>query len=198
MIEGDEVCDDGDANALEPGACAPNCSTIIETKILKGSAAIDDTNFGPNPVAFADSLCAIGYAAMFVYGNERVATTVAWQSVGSVDWPIQPYTAYVNNMGKLIWVTDDTRLLAVRNGQKQAPINPLYQCNPCIASYMVSGMAANGTNALSNTCDGWTSTDPNASFSVGDYFTFDTATMERACSADLPPIPSVGFLCVEQ
>jgi hypothetical protein len=197
MVEGEEVCDDGPMPELMPGACAPDCSKVIDVKHAVLGNWIVSTNFGNNPVAYADSTCPIGYNAMFAYGNLRVATTGAWQTVDAVDWPIQRYTAYVNNQDELLWVTDDTRMLAIRDGQKQSPLNPLYTCDPiCIDQRMVNGMADDGTTAVSDNCNGWTSTDGNLNFSVGEFFGFDLNDSLVACAADTAG--SQRFLCIEQ
>jgi hypothetical protein len=67
----DEACDDGDDNALELGACAPDCSRIIEAKQIELSTLIDNGQFGANPVTFADGHCAAGYKAMFAAGQAQ-------------------------------------------------------------------------------------------------------------------------------
>src|SRR5690606_17119003 len=104
---------------LAPDACAPDCSTIIDTKIIKTSSNISAAGFQLNPIAYADSRCEVGYKAMFAFGNQRVGTTVPWQTVNSVDWPVKPYTAYVNTNNDLLWVTDDVALIAIRDGAHQ-------------------------------------------------------------------------------
>lgn len=197
VVEDGEVCDDGPMPELMPGACAPDCSKVIDVKHIFKNGLIENSDLGPNPVAAADSLCPIGHKAMFVYGNVRVATTVPWQSVGSVDWPIQPYTAYVNNQEELIWVTDEVRLLAVRDGQQQPPIHPLFPCEPCIEGRMVSGMAPDGTNLLTDTCDGWTSTNPAVSFAYGSFIALTSVIGSAPCSDQLDFLPGQGVLCVE-
>jgi hypothetical protein len=67
---GGEGCDDGDGNnVLEIGACAPDCSRVIEEKVITGGNFImGGGDFGNNPVAFADSTCEPGFAALFA-GN---------------------------------------------------------------------------------------------------------------------------------
>jgi cysteine-rich repeat protein len=204
VIEAGEACDDGDANALEPDACAPDCSTIIETKQLASSAEINGLAFQPNPVAYADSRCQPGYKAMFVFGNGRVATTVPWQSVGSVDWPVKPYTAYVNGQDELVWVTDDVALLAVRDGAHEDPIVEYLPCDGfCIAFTMLSGLADDGTTSVSGNCDGWTTNSQNFNFNRGSLQTLEYQTSVTPCSGldgddNVMTISFPRFVCVEQ
>jgi hypothetical protein len=207
VIEGDEVCDDGvDNNVLEPGACAPDCSTIIETKILKLSSSLFGPNFQPNPVAYADSRCEPGYKAMFAVGNNRVATTVPWQTVNSIDWPVKPYTAYVDSEGELVFITDHVALLGVRDGELEPALAPLWVCNQmfCLQfTVMLNGLNDDGTTANAGTCNGWTQFVDQVNFGYGSYTTLEPATNTYGCGV-LDPEGNIiylnfpRFLCVQQ
>lgn len=205
IVEGDEVCDDGPTPELAPGACIPDCSGVIETKTVARSQVVPDGSFGANPVAFADSTCEPGYKAMFAFGAQRQATTTPWASEGSIDWPVQPWTAYETNQGELVWVTDDVALIGVRDGGHQDVLANMGSggCfgNPpiCFFYSMLSGMEANGTTVQSNTCNGWVSASENNLASVGSFATGEylTGTIECTFGGDLL-LNSYAFLCVEQ
>jgi hypothetical protein len=204
IVEVGEACDNGDENALEPGACAPNCSTIIQTKRLQMSGEINGAAFQPNPVAYADSRCPPGYKAMFAFSNARVATTVGWQTVNSIDWPVKPFTAYYNLDDVLVWVTDEVALLAIRDGARQLPIDPFFPCPMfCLGFKMVSGLLDDGTTSVSATCDGWTTTNQGFVYNQGSFTTLEYQTGTNGCPGldgddDPNTLSFPRFLCVEQ
>jgi hypothetical protein len=203
VVEGDELCDDGPEPELAPGACRPDCAGTIETRTVVRSATVESGNFGNNPVAFADSKCEPGYEAMFAYATNRVATTTAWQSEGAVDWPVQPWTAYETMEGELVWVTDEVAQIGVRDG---AHVDVLANMggggcfgNPpiCFFYSMVTGMNADGTTLISNTCNGWTSGSDTQQASYGSFVTGEYATDTTGCTFSELFVTSYAFLCVE-
>lgn len=167
----DEFCDDGEGdNVLEVGACAPDCSTVIEEKVITTGAFVDGGNLGPNPVAAADGACESGYRAMFVVPGLRVATTEPYGTAGSTDWVLSPYTAYVNYEGAEVWTTDETPLLGVREGTQQDLLAPLTDENSQnLFDYQIAtGLSPDWTASNANTCNGWTSSSDgqNARFGL--------------------------------
>lgn len=155
---GGEGCDDGDGNnVLEIGACAPDCSRVIEEKVITGgNFIVGGGDFGNNPVASVDSTCDPGYAAMFVVAGIREASASPYAGDGGIDWVLQPYTAYVTTVGELVWITDATPLLGVRDGEPEALLAPIYEENFSF-SRLISGLNADWTSSISNTCNGWSS-----------------------------------------
>lgn len=155
--EGVEACDDGMAgNQLEVGACAPDCSRVIEERIIIGGEFLpDDGNLGGNPVGVADGSCPVGYGAMFVVPGVRHASVTPLAGDGQLDWVLHPYTAYVNDDDVLMWITDDVALLGVRNGVAMPLLAPPTDFD--FDQRVVSGLSANWTNALTNNCNGWSS-----------------------------------------
>ncbi|HWB73289.1 MAG TPA: DUF1554 domain-containing protein [Nannocystaceae bacterium] len=197
---GIEACDDGEAsNVLEVGACAPDCSTVIEEKIIRLGEFLDNGDFGNNPVSFADSTCDPGYQAMFSYPDVREATTVAYSSVGAIDWTLAPYTAYVRPDGTLVWITDDVPLLGVRAGAPQPLENGVIDdnCGPCFAYRTVTGFAPDWTTRISETCSLWESTSSGITAAVGNpYFADDFIDNGENLQCDDLALTSV--YCVEQ
>jgi hypothetical protein len=201
---GIETCDDGeDANVLEVGACAPDCSRVIEEKEIVSSDTLSNGNFGGSPVAFADSKCDAGYAAMFVVPGLREASATPFVGDGALDWVLQPYTAYVDYQGTLIWITDATPLLGVRDGANQPLLAGLFGIAG--VGHTVTGMNSNWTSSNSNDCNGWTSSsasydarwgDPSSTtnyLDVGQYDCSGWSIYSMNVWTDL-----TDFYCVEQ
>ncbi len=171
----DEFCDDGaDDNVLEVGACAPDCSTVIEEKVIRLGSGLDNGgNFQPNPVAYADAQCPAGFRALFAVPGVRQATDGApLVADDPIDWPIRPYTAYVRIDGDPLWTTDDVPLLGVRDGASLPLLSqPRETCVgnfcPFLTTAVVTGLNADWTN-VSQTCDGWSSASETQSMSVGN------------------------------
>jgi len=156
----DEFCDDGeDDNVLEVGACAPDCSTVVEEKVIRLGDSVLDGDLGNNPVATADGTCEVGYGAIFAYPGLRRATTTANSFVDPLDWVLQPWTFYVRPSGELIWATGAVPLLGVRDGATQPLENAVSGFDAAGTSEQVlTGLEGDWTTAVSSTCDGWTST----------------------------------------
>lgn len=163
IFAGTEACDDGaDANVLEVGACAPDCSRVIVEKAIVIGETPDSPDLGANPVAAADGLCDPGYLAMFAVAGLREAAILPFDASDGVDWVLQPYTAYVRPFdGEVIWITDDVPLLGVRDGESQALDVSIGGVCPGrgefgIEGRIMTGLNADWTTSAFDTCDGWT------------------------------------------
>ena len=155
----DEVCDDGDGNnVLEVGACAPDCSTIVQEKVITVSGGFVEGNLSPNPVASADAMCEPGFSAMMVYPNSRRATTVPFETEDPIDWVLHPWTVYVRPDGVRVWATDETALLGVRDGTPMALEASIAAPSEAFGYQSPSGLSEDWTTAAGGNCDGWSST----------------------------------------
>ncbi|MEM7159696.1 MAG: DUF1554 domain-containing protein [Myxococcota bacterium] len=195
-----EGCDEGNANALALGACAPDCSGVIEERHITFGNALPNGNFGTDPVAYADSTCPDGYAAMFSFASVRRASLTPWVGDGQNDWVLQPYTAYTNDDGEIVWITDGTALLGVRAGAPMPLENPVEDmvCGmTCPILDTITGMADDWTNLGDNICIGWSSASSGATATYGrgtgveDFLELNT----RSCGANWF---GLYFMCVEQ
>ena len=157
-----EMCDMGASNGEALGNCAPDCSKLVDTKHIVLSVNGNNGNLGANAIATADALCPAGYKAMFAIGTARRATTAANDSVAPIDWPIKPYTQYVNSTDQVIWKTNALRLLGVSNGVFTALMNPV---TSTAGTGALTGLAQNWTTLAATNCNGWT--DPAASHNTG-------------------------------
>lgn len=201
-----EVCDDGDAgNALAVGACAPDCSRIIESKTIRLSEAIErGGDFGQNPVAFADSSCEPGYRAMFTFPGVREATFVPLHDAGSIDWVLQPFTAYANGDGEVLWVTGRVPQLGVRDGAQHpllAAVTPASTGTSTVMSDrpVVTGLAEGWLTSMHATaedsCAGWSMNTAGYKARAGRSDRHD-AFLDRA---ELAPCDApLWVYCVEQ
>ncbi len=164
-MEAGEACDDPEAS-LEVGACRPDCGGLIESRTIRLSNTSALGDLGENPVATLDALCPGGYRAMFSDGENRRATTVGNGVFDPVDWVLEPYTAYLNADGALLWVTDEVALLGVRTGTAQPLLAPIvaFEDNPpgCF-----TGMNPDWTAPASANCQGWSSTSASDDHNVG-------------------------------
>lgn len=204
---GVEVCDDGvDGNLLAVGACAPDCSRVIEEKIIELSDFISTGDLGANPVATLDGECPIGYAAMFAYSGVREAATESYDGSTGVDWVLQPYTAYVRGDGSLIWITDANPLLGVRDLQPmplEQSISP--QCpqgNVCLQGRVITGLTSSWVTAANDNCENWTDGTESATTRRGSsesatLFLYD-AGWTTDCEFNLAGGGATGVYCVEQ
>ena len=160
-----EACDEPEA-ALEVGACRPDCAGLIESRSIVVSNPSVLGDLGKNPVATLDALCPTGHRAMFSDGEIRRATTVGNSVVDPLDWVLEPYTAYLNSNGALLWVTDEVALLGVRDGTAQPLLAPIvaFEANPpgCI-----TGMNADWTAPASANCQDWSTADASEDHNVG-------------------------------
>ncbi len=209
----DEFCDDGaDDNLLEVGACAPDCSTVVEEKVIRLSNSFGGGNHQPNPVGFADSRCAVGSRALFTVPGVRQATDGTPNAADDpIDWPLRPFTAYVRSDGTPIWTTDETPLLGIRNGAVMDLTNSIYPVCDADPEFcflqgwpVVTGMLQDWRPAASDTCNGWSSNSPDLDFAVGQKISVTAFLDEgqRACSTATGGLILAGtqpvFYCVEQ
>ena len=205
----DEFCDDGaDDNLLEVGACAPDCSTVVEEKVIRLGDAVSDGDLGNNPVATADGTCPVGYRALFAYPGVRRATTSPNEVVDPLDWVLAPWTFYVRTSGELIWSTGSTPLLGLRDGETLPLENSVLALDLSGWDWVLTGLEGDWTTAVSSSCDGWTSTaasvrpgDPLSVQSPSFLRTAGTVSCQGLTSCPGLPTPCMGttsFYCVEQ
>ncbi len=196
---GEEGCDDGDGdNVLEIGACAPDCSGDIEVRTItqRGNFLVDDGDFGNNPVASADARCLAGEVALFAYPNVREAALDPFDTSRSLDWVLLPFTAYTNDVGDLVWITDDVALLGVRDGGQQPLLAAIEPCvDPCLQRN-VSGLADGWLTRITNTCSLWTDGSIGDA-RVGDPYATE-GFLDSGESRGCDDFSRVGVYCVEQ
>jgi hypothetical protein len=172
----EEACDDGPNNKVEVGACAPDCSTIIEAKKIAFGAHVDNGNLGLNPVATVDGLCQPGQKALFAHKNVREFDPLT-------DWPLRPYTAYLNNSDEVVWITDSTPALGIRNGV-QEPLENLILTGSSNAVF-ITGLNTDWSTRSTKTCNGWSSASASHAAATGyrtDLNLFLDADTERPCN----------------
>lgn len=211
----DEACDDGPGNELELGACAPDCSKVIDAKVIRVSGvafqvgAFPDGNLGPDPIGTLDQYCPENHKALFSVPGGRRAATSAYEA-DPVDWVLQPYTAYRRPQDdEIVWITDETPLLGVRAGTPESLENPVFTGNVLVQ--VISGMHQDWTTAMTSICDGWTSSSGALSVAVGDGSSLDDYLRGHGtttCSEWNQPLPGgqpnlavvnvVSYFCIEQ
>ena len=201
MVSVGEVCDDGDDNGTSLGACAPDCSKIVDAKIitlsfnysqngdLGGGQAIDTVD------ARCESAGLSGYRALFSDGVNRRATVTPYAGDGQIDWVLTPWTRYLRGDGELVWVTDGSALLGVEDGGPADLIAPVN--GTAYAASALTGMRGNWVAYTDNNCFGWTSSAGGARYRGDPYavsadFLDDQDLVPNSCSS------SVLLYCVEQ
>lgn len=203
----DEFCDDGEeGNVLAVGACAPDCSRVIEERLITPSVGFAGGNLLPNPTAAADAACEPGFTALFAVPGVRQATNGTPNTADDqIDWPLEPYTAYLGGGGELVWITDHEPLLGVRKGKTLPLLAPIAACDPSpcgTQNEFATGLNNDWTNAMSNTCNGWSTISDAASFRAGN-----PEGVSSFLSAGLAPCnlglegggqERLSFYCVEQ
>jgi len=165
-----EACDDGEDNAVAGGACAPDCSTVIETReiTISGLVGNGDGDFGPNPVAAADAACPSGYQALLTDPGDRQVTNTPNEADFIIDWPLAPYTRYVNSLGDQVWVTDDVPLLGVRDGSAEPVESTVATGGGTFGWFVVTGMEQDWTPLSGGlTCSNYTSDSTSLSMRMG-------------------------------
>ncbi len=120
VVEDGEICDDGVNAGADVGDCAPDCSTEVEIReIVLSSETFTGDLAGAGPGSIIENVddgCPFGYRAMFSDGADRIATVTGNTGDGQVDWVLRPWTAYVNEDGDLLAITDGAALLGVHGG----------------------------------------------------------------------------------
>jgi hypothetical protein len=188
-----EKCDEGAQNGLGLLKCAPDCSRTIVKKQIVVTQEQPGSNFEPNPVAHADSLCPQNYKALFVFGDARRATTSANEVKNPIDWVIAPYTYYYNAQSNPVWLTDAVALLGVRDGTFIGLENPVREN---ITSNSLTGLAADWTTLGGNNCNGWSKIGGGVDKSVGWTFATDISFIFNGELTDC--VNDAAFYCVEQ
>ncbi|MBC8067012.1 MAG: DUF1554 domain-containing protein [Deltaproteobacteria bacterium] len=151
-----EACDDGVNAGQHEGDCAPDCSVVVQQKLIRLSQNSVAGDFAPgmNPVEVGDSFCPDGYLAFFADGINRVASVAPRMGNGQVDWVLQPWTEYVNPDGDRMWTTTELLLLGVADDNTWVGLENAL--TPTTDSGY-SGMWGDYTTS-SLTCSNWSST----------------------------------------
>lgn len=168
LVSLDEMCDDGDDNGTDLGDCAPDCSKLVDMKIVTTSAGQTTTgDLGPNTIATVDAACEAaghtGYRAMFADGVNRRATVTPYLGDSQVDWVLTPWTRYVRDSGELIWITDESALLGVSGGSPGDFLVPIRE----FAIGIRTGLRGNWVAQNVEDCFNWTSASVSAPENVG-------------------------------
>jgi Protein of unknown function (DUF1554) len=120
FVSAPEVCDSGGRLLTDLGECNPDCSGYYEKKYLR----VTSSGFANNTagLAGADAKCVgefgQGWKALLV-GGARRATVTPLVGDGQLDWVLHKYTHYYNADDALVWRTDRSALLGVRDGKRQ-------------------------------------------------------------------------------
>lgn len=128
----------------------------------------EDGNFGANPLATADAMCEAGYNALFAVPGQRQVTNTPNLADAVVDWPLQPYTAYVNDDGELLWVTDSAPLLGVRDGIPAPLLNTIMS-----GGFAVTGMNTDWTANTAENCSNFSSSSSTVDLRYGLLYSDD-------------------------
>jgi hypothetical protein len=195
MVGGDERCDPGSSASTDLGACTPECSGFYEKKFIRHTG----TDFYPGNLggpAGADQICrskfGAGYKALLV-GGARRATVSPNRGDGQMDWVIRKYTHYFNEGNVLVWRTDSTALLGVRDGQR---VNLFADVFGNDRTYPWGAYESDWTTiqdspaTFRGNCQGWTTSSQDAwgNFPIRDL----QVGASEPCSSAMP------LLCVEQ
>lgn len=198
MINGpNEACDNGVNNGLGLGQCNPACTGTVMDKEISW-LPIAASSLGGDLFADWDPECesAVGstFRALLVGGAVSSTSVNAYRAASSspnqgdlqVDWVLRPYTRYVNPAGELIWTTDATALLGVRDGQPMLLLHPIASGN---TTYAWVGFGDDWTSG--ETCSHWTSATGAGRVMQLGAATIQTSVMDCG-TADLV------LICVEQ
>ncbi len=202
IVSSDEVCDDGDDNSTELGACAPDCSAIVEARVITLSYGYSaNGNLGGHMASQgADSRCESaglpGYKAIFADGIGRRATTTPYAGDGQIDWVLRPWTRYVREDGELVWVTDTSALLGVRDGAPQDLVNPIDATGT--TAFAVTGLRATWVANTTDDCNGWTSNGDFLDREDGDPRSISAGAFLDNPAGDTDCVVSTVVYCVEQ
>jgi hypothetical protein len=169
VVSEGEACDDGDENGTDLGACAPDCSKTVDAKTITVSVDYSTNgDMGGDAVARVDERCEsaglAGYKAMFADGTNRRASVTPYAGDGQIDWALTPWTRYVREDGTLVWVTDESALLGVRDGNPEPLLAPI--SNAYNRAY--TGLQANWLAELTSDCFNWTSNSSGQSTALGE------------------------------
>ncbi|MEM6291096.1 MAG: DUF1554 domain-containing protein [Myxococcota bacterium] len=207
LLADDESCDEGEGNGTGDGDCAPDCSRLVETKTIQLNVLVS-TNFagnmgGDDAAQTLDQGCQDsglpGYRAMFADGVARRASQTPNTGDGQIDWVLQPWTRYVNNLGGVVWTTDDVALLGVDDGAAVALDAPIDTTGAFGVGSVVTGMTQGWVaHPAGSMCNGNSSTSPgnfrpaaDASATVNGGYLADNAGAVNCMVA-------LKYYCVEQ
>lgn len=203
IVSGEEACDDGDANGMELGDCAPDCSTLVEARVI--TMAYDWSQNGDlggpgEAVAFSDMSClnsvGAGYKALFSDGVDRRATISPNTGDGQIDWVLRPWTRYIRDDGELVWVTDASALLGVRDGQPMDLLNAINASGQSQGSF--TGMRRSWVAHSVDNCADWVVAGTGETYWQGDSHSatagayLDEEDFPTTCNA------YATVICVEQ
>jgi hypothetical protein len=196
-VTGDERCDPGASRGTNLGDCNPECSGFYEKKFLRHTGSVESPGNLGGP-AGADQICRVqfgnAYKALLVGGGRR-ATMTPLRGDGQTDWVIKKYTHYFTENNVLIWRTDSTALLGVRDGQRvnlfadafPQDENHAYPWGGYDSSWMT---IQDSTPEFRGTCQGWTTSSSDA---WGNFPLPDLRFGASEPCGSLQPL-----LCVEQ
>lgn len=205
VVEGDEVCDAGPEPPLEPGACLPTCDGTIGEKLIFAAPTVTAGDFAAGlDLSAADETCTStaeelgfqgAFKALISDFTARWASTAPYLGDCSEDWPVQPYTAYVNLDAALVWVTGDIRLLGVVHApppdeETHQPV-PLHSPIDPMATFVVWTGLAN-TWETASTCEDWQGGTSGTAGKPAKDLDFLSAAGNLPCTEEL------GLICVEQ
>ena len=206
LVAGEEACDEGEENGRGDGDCAPDCSTVVSTKVIRlnilNSTNMDGDMGGGDAPSVLDQGCVdsglAGYRAMFADGVARRASSTPNVGDGQIDWVLAPWTRYVNSLGAVVWTTDETALLGVDGGAivaLEAPIDTTGGLGP---GAVVTGMAENWVAHDGNMCNESSSASPTNFRATADpSATLNGAYLDDNAGAVNCSI-ALKYYCVEQ
>lgn len=149
----------------------------------------------PSFAEAADSLCPEGFKAVITDGSTRIASVTPQAGDGQVDWVLEPFTAYYDEIdsegrwpsccsdgfagtpccedgvytGQLVWTTDDVALLGVRRGEPTSlpgPSSIPYYFFDKSGQPIWTGFNPDWTAGPN--CSGWTSASSEDSGTIGN------------------------------
>ncbi|MEM6295965.1 MAG: DUF1554 domain-containing protein [Myxococcota bacterium] len=169
IVSEPEMCDDADDNGTDLGVCAPDCSKVVDAKTITLSYNYGTNgDMGADAIAHVDARCESaglgGYKAMFANGTSRRATVTPYVGDGQMDWVLTPWTRYLRDDGELIWVTDESALLGVRDGNPEPLLQPIATQ---LVTTVYTGLRGNWLAELNDDCVNWSTNSSGASHYAG-------------------------------
>lgn len=159
---------------------------------MGGNGAIDHVD------ARCESAGLEGFKAMFADGTNRRASTSPYAGDGQIDWVLRPWTRYLRDDGELVWITDETALLGVRDGAPQPLLVPIVEQS---GSRAPTGLQGNWVTELNSDCNNWTTNSTGASQFMGLADELNSADFLAGITPAISPGncgTSVPVYCVEQ
>lgn len=108
-------------------------------------------------------------------------------------------TASYNNgpEGELVWITDSSPLLGVRDGSPEDLLHAIYAHPQAPAMGVVTGLNNDWTNALTDTCNGWQSDSAAPDGRVGGPASIDEFLDDRVYDCSGSGFLATFVYCVE-